>query len=321
MSPSSSTIQRKTLLLFSFCPHRGSQQLLSVDTLCNAFPRLVLGCLRKHLSSPPSQEQVTTPLRHFSDCKPLRACSGNTAQPSWNNRAQPCQEGSASILSRTLKPTPGTARVAHTCSVKSQLAPCFRESSAGISPAQMLQMLLKNLFPSEPRSRPQGRRWHQGEAIPAAPLGRALSEGGTRSLCRSWQLLLGRTARPQPALPGSSPVPELAALEAAPALSRRDTQLLSRSRSHPAGPPILPFPAPQGRHPCPCVQLAPSQHRLPDRGSAARYRCAERGRPEQGWECRSCRLPAPPLHGKERNISHLVMTAVLSQPHLKAGTR
>lgn len=292
----------------------------------------MLGCVRKHLSSPPSQEQVTTPSCHFSDCKPLRACSGNTAKPSWNDRAQPCQEGSASIHSRTPR-----ASTWH-CSCCSQLLgevpalPILQGEQRWISLAPVLQMLpvpaeesLLLRASSLATAWAPGAQMAQGKAMPAL----WAEHVSTRSLCRSWQLLPCRSAKPQPALPalrtarpGSSPVPELAALR----LWKRLQPSAAGTRSsrqepvpgpHPAGTPILPSPAPHGRHPCPCVQLAPSQPQAAARGSAARYRCAERGRPEQGWECCSCSLPAPPLPGKDRNTSHLMMTAVLSQPHLK----
>lgn len=143
-------------------------------------------------------------------------------------------------------------------------------------------------------------------AAPALPLGQATARAPCAPHGPAWQLSRARISRAE-------------ALEAAPALSRRDTQLLGRSRSR--GRIQLGRPSCHPRLLTAGIRAhvfswhLPSPRPLP--GAQLPGTDALRGRPEQGWECCSCSLPAPPLHGKDRNISHLMMTAVLSQPHLK----
>lgn len=252
MSPSSSTVQRRTLLL-TFCTHRpeegagGSPQLLHVHTLCNAFPRLVLFCLRKHLSSPPSSVPVQSGASDSSLVsvqRLLRESAANHgsghALGTWQNppgttdlnharkTAHPPAAGS-------LKPTPGTAPVVHICLVKSQRTPCPPGRAALApawhppcskhcpGPAEEVSPPL-SIFPGprpQPRRGADGRR-HKGKAITDSPSGQSTS---ARQHTELVPLLPAPCPAPQPSQSPRSqgsarpslaalPCPELAGTEA-----------------------------------------------------------------------------------------------------------
>lgn len=196
-----------------------------------------------------------------------------------------------------LKPTPGTAPVAHSCLVKPQLTlhPPGRAVPASAWPP-VLQMLSTppgsagevspplSIFPGPGpgRSEVQMAGGTKEKPSPAAPPGKARQQGSTRNPCGSCQLppLLQSRAKARgprelhalawqlsrgPNYPAPGP------FEAAPALGCGDTQPLSggRSRGRPQlGRPSCHPRAPHGPHPCPCVHLAACPG-LPDTASAA----------------------------------------------------